>query len=273
MRERAQGLFKQLQERVKTTMQVVADIAESVGVPPAVTSLIARQDEQWTPPTSQSQPPPAAPQPSAPKEAAGEQTATTKAAEPPGEPEAAEQTAEPAVEVLEVVEAEAAEPAEESIEAADVEQAAESAAAASEKAAKTKTTSKSTNGTSVKTRRTSAQKRKATKKRVIEGNKAKSVGVRPLQVDDAINGSTYLARIVWSLGVANVEGLGPLRPADIARMVMARSPVSLEPPNVARYIRRSKPTCIVVAHTEGSSNYYKLNAAGKRLFEEHFGAN
>ena len=89
---------------------------------------------------------------------------------------------------------------------------------------------------------------------------------------DSINGSTYLARIIWSLGVAQMEKLGPLRPADIARMVMSRSPVSLEPPNVARYIRRSKPTCIVVDHTEGSSNFYKLNAEGKKLFQDTFGS-
>jgi hypothetical protein len=95
-------------------------------------------------------------------------------------------------------------------------------------------------------------------------------GVRPLKVDDAIGGSTYLARIVWSLGVAELEGTGPLRPADMARMIMSRSPVSLEPPNVARYIRRSKPTCIEVARTEGSSSYYSLNAEGRALFEELF---
>jgi hypothetical protein len=56
----------------------------------------------------------------------------------------------------------------------------------------------------------------------------------------------------------------------MARMIMSRSPISLEPPNVARYIRRSKPTCIVVDHTEGSSSFYKLNAEGKALFEEKF---
>jgi hypothetical protein len=56
-------------------------------------------------------------------------------------------------------------------------------------------------------------------------------------------------------------------------MVMARSAVSLEPPNVARYIRRSKPTSITVDRSEGNSNFYKLNAKGKKLFEEKFGLN
>jgi hypothetical protein len=96
--------------------------------------------------------------------------------------------------------------------------------------------------------------------------------VRPLRTDDAIGGSTYLARIIWSLGVSELEGTGPLRPADMARMIMSRSPVSLEPPNVARYIRRSKPTCIEVAHTEGSSSFYKLNDEGRALFAELFRA-
>jgi hypothetical protein len=94
--------------------------------------------------------------------------------------------------------------------------------------------------------------------------------VRALTVDDAINGSTYLARIIWSLGVSELEGTGPLRPADMARMIMSRSPVSLEPPNVARYIRRSKPTCIAVDHTEGSSSFYRLNEEGRTLFNEKF---
>lgn len=107
-------------------------------------------------------------------------------------------------------------------------------------------------------------KRKVGKKRHLPD------GIRTLEVDDAINGSTYLARIIWSLGVADLEGVGPLRPADMARMIMGRSPISLEPPNVARYIRRSKPTCIAVDHTEGSSNFYKLNAEGKLLFEEKY---
>ena len=67
-----------------------------------------------------------------------------------------------------------------------------------------------------------------------------------------------------------MEELGPLRPADIARMIMARSPVSLEPPNVARYIRRSKPKFITVAKKEGSSSFYALNDDGVALFEEKY---
>ena len=96
-------------------------------------------------------------------------------------------------------------------------------------------------------------------------------GVRALTVEDAVNGSTYLARIVWCLGVAEREGTGALRPADMARMIMSRSPVSLEPPNVARYIRRSKPTCIVIDRTEGSSSFYRLNEEGRSLFNDRFG--
>jgi hypothetical protein len=113
-------------------------------------------------------------------------------------------------------------------------------------------------------------RQKGGRKRSVTGNHQLPDGVAALQVDDAIEGSTYLARIVWALGVAQLEGAGPLRPADIARMIMARSPVSLEPPNVARYIRRSNPPCLTVSHSEGSSNYYRLNAEGKRLFNEHF---
>ncbi len=260
MLERAQDLFKQLSERVKTTMQVVADLAESVGVPPAVTSLLQRDGGGWTPP--EYQPPVAQP---APKP-------TTATPAPAAEPEpAAAAEPEPAT----AAEPEPAAAAEPEPAAAEPEPAAaEPEPAAAEPAPTPEPVAEATPGEPAKKAPAKKATKKATRrssKRVVEGNKAKSAAIRALQVDDAINGSTYLARIIWSLGVAQLEGLGPLRPADIARMVMSRSAVSLEPPNVARYIRRSKPTCIVIAQKEGSSSYYKLNAAGKKLFDERFG--
>lgn len=118
---------------------------------------------------------------------------------------------------------------------------------------------------------TTIERKKPSNKRRIVGAPANlSNKVRPLKPDDAIDGSTYLARIVWSLGVAELEGLGALRPADIARLIMSRSPVSLEPPNVARYIRRNKPTSIRIDHIEGSSNFYTLNEEGRALFKDKF---
>ncbi len=274
MLERAQDLFKQLSERVKTTMQVVADLAESVGVPPAVTSLLQRDGGGWTPPEYQppvAQPAPkpttATPAPAAePEPAAAAEPEPATAAEPEpaaaAEPEPAAAEPEPAAAEPEPAAAEP-EPA-----------AAEPEPAAAEPAPTPEPVAEATPGEPAKKAPAKKATKKATRrssKRVVEGNKAKSAAIRALQVDDAINGSTYLARIIWSLGVAQLEGLGPLRPADIARMVMSRSAVSLEPPNVARYIRRSKPTCIVIAQKEGSSSYYKLNAAGKKLFDERFG--
>ena len=118
--------------------------------------------------------------------------------------------------------------------------------------------------------RAAKPKRPAVKRREMVGDKSRSQHVAPLKVEDAINGSTYLARIIWALGVAALEDIGPLRPADMARMIMARSPVSLEPPNVARYIRRSKPESIMIAHKEGSSSFYKLSAKGQDLFKGKF---
>jgi len=204
MFKRAQDMLQMMQDGVRNTRRVVADLAESVGVPPAVTSLIQPANgaqEEWA---ATYQPPAPTPDP-----------VVAKAPDPAPAPVAAK------------AEETAAEPPK-------------------------------------------AKPRPAAKRRQLMGDKERSKGVRPLEVDDAINGSTYLARIIWSLGVANLEGIGPLRPADIARMVMSRSAVSLEPPNVARYIRRSKPKSIGVDHIEGGSNYYKLNAAGKKLFEEYF---
>jgi hypothetical protein len=189
MLQLAQDMMKVLQERVRTTLGVMADLAESVGAPPAVTSMIhglERMVPNDQDPMAGFQPPPPPP----PRPA------------PAPSPTPVEVKPEPTP--------------------------------AAKKPARTKD------------------------------------HVRPLEVEDAINGSTYLARIVWSLGVAELEGTGPLRPADMARMIMSRSAVSLEPPNVARYIRRSKPTCIVVDHSEGNSNFYALNDEGHALFNEKF---
>jgi hypothetical protein len=212
MLDLAQDMWKLLQERFRTTLRVVADLAESVGVPPSVTSLLqplerAEREEQTSWSSRSYAPPPTAPATAAP---------------PPAPAPVA--TDEPRDEV----------PAEESA-AGD-----------------------------------GASERRAAKKRGLAPGSDLSGKVRALRVDDEIQGSTYLARIIWCLGVSDLEGTGPLRPADMARMIMSRSPVSLEPPNVARYIRRSKPTCLGVAKSEGSSHFYKLNEEGKALFDELF---
>ena len=204
MFKRAQDMLGMAKDGVRNTLRVVADLAESVGVPQSVTSLINRDEgnghdvERWST-EQQPAPPPVTPSAVAPQPA-------------------------PTIE-------------------------------------------QSTEAETPKPRRTTG------KRRPVVGDRDRSKGIRPLEVDDAIGGSTYLARIIWSLGVADLEGLGPQRPADIARMVMSRSAVSLEPPNVARYIRRSKPTTIAVDHQDGGSNFYKLNASGKKLFQENFGLN
>jgi hypothetical protein len=203
MLQLAQDMFKMLQDRFRTTLRVMADLAESVGVPPTVTSLISGADRADGFEVQRSAEPPIA------------------RPEPPSAP---------------AVEPDAPEGA-----------------------------------SSVEGDNGQTERRKVSgKKRGLVGSVDLSDTVRPLEVDDAIGGSTYLARIIWSLGVAELEGTGPLRPADIARMVMSRSAVSLEPPNIARYIRRSKPTCIAIAHNEGSSSFYKLNVEGHALFDSMF---
>jgi hypothetical protein len=195
MLKRAQDMLDMMQDGLRTTMRVVADLAESVGVPPAVTALIQPRNgtDQWKIRETGAPPP----------SVVAVEPAPVSAPEPPRD----EARAVPA------------------------------------------------------------------KRRPVVGDRDRSRSVRPLGVDDAIAGSTYLARIIWTLGVAELEGLGALRPADIARMVMSRSAVSLEPPNVARYIRRSKPSSIVVDRVEGGSSFYKLNERGQKLFREHFSMN
>ena len=224
MLHRAHDIYRHLRTGVRTTMQLVADLAEAVGVPSTVASLLRRGNGAGLQQSSYTAP--VAPDRSSPV-----------VAEPPAAPSRA--TPEP------------------------------------EAHARPERTRRKT--TPLKARRNTgngspARQRRRTGRRSVVGNQQLPDGVQALQVDDAISGSTYLARIIWALGVAQLEGIGPLRPADIARMVMARSAVSLEPPNVARYIRRSNPTCISVDHTEGSSNFYKLNADGKRIFNENFRA-
>lgn len=192
MLQMAQDMLKVVQDRVRNTLHAMADFAESVGVPPTVTSLIHNL-ERFT--------------------GNGNEEAPTYTPPPP-RPVSTPDLKVARTEILD------------------------------------------------------EEPRKPTKKRA--GSRDLPDGIRPLGVDDAINGSTYLARIIWSLGVAELEGTGSLRPADMARMIMSRSPISLEPPNVARYIRRSKPSSIIIDRTEGSSSFYKLSAEGKALFEEKF---
>ena len=240
MFSKAQGMFKLLQDRVKSTLQTVAEVAESVGVPSSVTSLLkdGNGQEAWSGGGASYHAPPAASAPRATAEAvpaASRRTEVPRAnAYPPPEAAFSDDDAD-------------AFDGSEGVESDDESPENGSASAAPR------------------------GKRVSHKKRPLEGNREASSRIKRLEVDDEIGGSTYLARIVWSLGVASLEGLGPLRPADIARMVMSRSAVSLEPPNVARYIRRSKPSCIVVDRTEGSSQFYKLNSKGKKLFEEKWG--
>jgi hypothetical protein len=230
MIKRAQDMLQMVQDGVRNTMRVAVDLAESVGVPRSVTSLLQPKNgaDQWTEPSVQPPRPAPAPQ-----------------AAPAPVQKVAEPKVEPPVEVA------SPKPEPVNVKPTQVEQEQAQAEPVKVEPAKAKPVRRG-------------------KKRPVEGDRDQSKDVRPLEVDDAIDGSTYLARIIWSLGVADLEGIGSLRPADIARMVMSRSPVSLEPPNVARYIRRSKPTTISVDHVEGGSNYFKLNADGKILFSEHF---
>lgn len=215
MLQRAQSLVEQVKTQVWTTLRVVADLAQSLGVPAGVTSLLTGEPAE---PGTAFVPPPGASAPSG-----------ARAGNPPAAP---------------VVQPPARGPG--------------AAAAGGERA-------KRAPGASAAPRRPS-------RKVALEGDRGRSSQVRALQPTDAIEGSTYLARIIWSLGIARLEGLGPLRPADMARIIMARCPVTLEPPNVARYIRRSQPSSIAVAHSEGSSHFYALTAEGQQLFEASFGA-
>lgn len=209
MFEIAQDMLRTLQERVRTTLRVVADLAESFGVPPTVTSLLASRERADTASTGDTW-----------------SSYSYRSATP-----------------APVVEAEPATVAEEEQPPAVAEPDCVPAP---------------------------ERRRAVGKKRGLVGAVDLSDSVRPLEVDDEIQGSTYLARIIWCLGVAELEGSGALRPADMARMIMSRSPVSLEPPNVARYIRRSKPTCIAVSHTEGGSSFYQLNDEGRAIFGEKY---
>ncbi len=214
----AQDVIKAFGCRFRSTINMVAGVAETVGVPivPAILKGIAGQDEQecgYEPVPWTAAPPPPPPPPAAPAKPVVAEPIPV----PPADPVPEKKEAKPAP-----------------------------------KKAK------------------AAPKKRTGKRRQLKGKNDATGKVKPLKVEDAINNSTYLARIIWCLGVAKMEEMGPLRPADIARMIMARSPVSLEPPNVARYIRRSKPKYISVAQKEGSSSFYALNDDGWDLFQEKF---
>lgn len=262
MRQLAQDMLKALGERLRDKAERVAGMAETMGLPTQVTAMLRRAagvpEPQWDPePSSQTWTPDdrasssprverMVPEPERP-------APVSPAAEvPPALP------VEAAVTVAPVAEAEPLVPPT----GAPVEDAMAAGPAAPR-------ASDPVEGHPT-AEPTPAERKRTGKRRDLKGPRDSSDRVRPLKVDDAIQGSTYLARIIWSLGVADLEGMGPLRPADIARMIMARSPVSLEPPNVARYIRRSKPTYLTVVQNEGSSSFYTLSPEGQALFEEKY---
>ncbi|MBK8481950.1 MAG: hypothetical protein IPL40_12370 [Proteobacteria bacterium] len=232
MLQRAQSLVEQVRAQVRTTLRVVVDLAQSLGVPPGLTAMLTGEASE------PARRPCVPPKDSVPPKDGAAPNAAPPAWRPRGSAVAA-----------------AASPSAPSVIGPSGSSSAQRASAAT--------------GAPEAAR---APARRPSRKVALEGDRGRSSQVRMLHAEDAINGSTYLARIIWSLGVARLEGLGPLRPADMARIIMARSPVSLEPPNVARYIRRSHPTSIAVDHSEGSSHFYKLTAEGQSLFENSFGA-
>ena len=212
MLQLAHDVIKALGCRFRTTIQMVAGVAETVGVPPQATAILKKIGGVEEVGFEQEPAPWVAPPPPPPPPA-------------PAKPVVSEPIPVPPADLTPVPEA---------------------------------------------PKKAAAPKKPTKKRRELKGENDATDKVKALKVDMAINNSTYLARIIWCLGVAKMEDLGPLRPADIARMIMARSPVSLEPPNVARYIRRSKPKYIVVAQKEGSSCFYALNDLGWDLFKEQY---
>jgi hypothetical protein len=238
MLQMAQDVFKMLRDRLDSTLRVVADLAEAVGVPPTLTSLLVKRDEGAG----------AGGEPFYP-ERRSESVAPSRAVPIEGDARCECDRADaPCVEE----------------ETDDLEEEAAVAEAMADREAAED--ARDGNGAGGAPQR----RRVVGKRRGLVGEKDLSGIVRPLEVDDSIGGSTYLARIVWSLGVADLEGTGPLRPADMARMIMSRSAVSLEPPNVARYIRRSKPREIEVDRVEGGSSFYRLTTEGRSRFDEKF---
>lgn len=270
MLKRARQLVGDIRARGFAALEIAVDVAEAVGIPPRITALLHRgparsspddlsEARAWHADVSDPAHGPVGPRPATDLEPEAAEPAT----------EAAEAAA---LERAEVPDASApAEPLDETVAegtrqgAAEAEPQAHAAAEVATKAsepARIKTTRKTT--------RKKAPARQTNKKRAVSATQQLPTGVRPLNGETEIDGSIYLARIVWALGVSRLEGTAALRPADIARLVLARSAVSFEPPNIARYIRRSQPSCISVDRVEGGSSFFKLNAEGRRLFDAHF---
>jgi hypothetical protein len=244
MLQMAQDVFKMLRDRVGTTLRAVADIAEAMGVPPTLTSLIAKREAQGEDPSE--------PWPEASSRREGPDPDFRRREDRVAGPSHTSSHEGPCT--------------CDSIENAGDDEDERALDEQDTRLAQTDLELSEGNGS----RDAPYRKRVTGKRRGLVGEKDLSSVVRPLEVDDAVNGSTYLARIIWSLGVAHLEGIGPLRPADMARMIMSRSAVSLEPPNVARYIRRSKPREIEIDRVDGGSNFYRLNDHGQAAFEEKF---
>jgi len=84
-----------------------------------------------------------------------------------------------------------------------------------------------------------------------------------------INGSSYLARVLWALELAHRARLGPLMPSKMAELLQSWGGLQVEPPNVARFLRTSESKkshygLWTVKEVSRRSKVYQITVDGRR---------
>ena len=89
-----------------------------------------------------------------------------------------------------------------------------------------------------------------------------SGALRPLGAKEAMDGSVWVARILWALEYAARESLGPQSASDISRLLGKHGGLNVPSTNVARAFRERKQDQVVYWKDVGEQRY-EISDAGR----------
>lgn len=93
----------------------------------------------------------------------------------------------------------------------------------------------------------------------------------PVEPDDSLCGSRYLARVLWGLREAEKRGMGSQTAADLAKFISESSKIRVEGTNTARFFRECRTSGKFEVYWEvtevASRRRYQLSEAGRVLLE------
>ena len=94
----------------------------------------------------------------------------------------------------------------------------------------------------------------------------------PLTASDSLQGSKYLARVLWALREGRRRSLPAMTAAEIAKFVCSNSEVSIETTNTARFFRECRESgrfeCHWLTCDKGPRRRYELSLEGRKLLRD-----